>query len=194
VKKAAAPVKVKWVSQLLSLCTDDIGRRSVPWAAKLHQVVSAGHAGPRHDHKVRHLVEVVDKANAKKFSSGPGITQRGQQTGPSGEALGVYTLSICQRSGLAHQKVRVGRGIGSKLGKLRRRRNVPAVVTRAVAVFEGRQMPLHRGAQLVFTSVWCHYPLDNLANSTFSAGETVNTDLSGGMFYRRATDMIKSSR
>ena len=88
---------------------------------------------------------------AKKSSGGPrGTRKRGQHkpATPAGKPRRTYTLSNLQPAeGSRHRKVRVGRGIGSKLGKTSGAGNKGQKSRRGYSRrrgFEGGQMPLHR--------------------------------------------------
>src|SRR6266571_4000459 len=88
---------------------------------------------------------------AKKSSSGPrGTRKRGQHkpSTPAGKPRRTYTLSNLQPAeGSRHRKVRVGRGIGSKLGKTSGSGNKGQKSRKGFSQrpgFEGGQMPLHR--------------------------------------------------
>src|SRR5712675_1264994 len=88
---------------------------------------------------------------AKKSSSGPrGTRKRGQHkpATPAGKPRRTFTLSNLQPpAGSRKRKVRVGRGIGSKLGKTSGSGNKGQKSRRGYSRrrgFEGGQMPLHR--------------------------------------------------
>jgi large subunit ribosomal protein L15 len=100
--------------------------------------------------------------------------------------------------GSRKRKVRVGRGMGSKLGKTAGSGNKGQKSRRGYSRrrgFEGGQMPLHRripkrGFHNLFGVT---YSVVNLAElNVFPAGETVTPDLLRAHgFVRRATDPIK---
>src|SRR5436190_20523501 len=100
--------------------------------------------------------------------------------------------------GSRQRKVRVGRGIGSKLGRTSGKGNKGQKSRRGYSRrrgFEGGQMPLHRripkrGFHNPFRVT---YSIVNLAElNVFPAGETVTPDLLRAHgFVRRATDPIK---
>ena len=96
------------------------------------------------------------------------------------------------------RKVRVGRGIGSKLGKTSGSGNKGQKSRRGYSRrrgFEGGQMPLHRripkrGFHNLFGVTYSVVNLEEL--NVFPAGETVTPDLLRAHgFVRRATDPIK---
>jgi large subunit ribosomal protein L15 len=100
--------------------------------------------------------------------------------------------------GSRHRKVRVGRGIGSKLGKTSGSGNKGQKSRRGYSRrrgFEGGQMPLHRripkrGFHNPFGVTYSVVNLEEL--NVFPAGETVTPDLLRAHgFIRRATDPIK---
>jgi large subunit ribosomal protein L15 len=139
---------------------------------------------------------------AKKSSSGPrGARKRGQHkpATPAGKPRRTYTLSNLQPpSGSRHRKVRVGRGIGSKLGKTSGAGNKGQKSRRGYSRrrgFEGGQMPLHRRMPKrgFHNPFGVSYSVVNLAElNMFPAGETVTPDLLRAHgFVRRATDPIK---
>src|ERR1700681_475938 len=100
--------------------------------------------------------------------------------------------------GSRHRKVRVGRGIGSKLGKTSGSGDKCQKSRRGYSRrrgFEGGQMPLHRrmpkrGFHNPFGVTYSVVNLDEL--NVFPAGETVTPELLRAHgFVRRATDPIK---
>ena len=101
-------------------------------------------------------------------------------------------------SGSRKRKVRVGRGIGSKLGKTSGSGNKGQKSRRGYSRrrgFEGGQMPLHRripkrGFRNAFGVSYSVVNLEEL--NAFPAGETVTPELLRAHgFVRRATDPIK---
>jgi len=139
---------------------------------------------------------------AKKKSSGPrGTRKRGQHkpAKPASKARRSFTLANLQPpAGSRKKKVRVGRGMGSKLGRTAGAGNKGQKSRRGYSRrrgFEGGQMPLHRrmpkrGFDNPFGVT---YEVVNLAElNVFPAGETVTTELLRAHgFVRRATDPIK---
>ena len=120
---------------------------------------------------------------AKKTSSGPrGARKRGQHkpATPAAKQRHSFTLgSLHPPAGSRVRKVRVGRGMGSKLGKTAGAGNKGQQSRRGYSRrrgFEGGQMPLHRrmpkrGFHNPFGVV---YAVVNLAElNVFPAGETV---------------------
>ena len=139
---------------------------------------------------------------AKKNSSGPrGGGKRGQHkpATPASKARRSFTLANLQPpAGSRKKKVRVGRGIGSKLGKTAGSGNKGQKSRRGYSRrrgFEGGQMPLHRrmpkrGFHNPFGVTYSVVNLEEL--NVFPAGETVTPDLLRAHgFVRRVTDPIK---
>src|SRR5436190_22068962 len=100
--------------------------------------------------------------------------------------------------GSRKKKVRVGRGMGSKLGKTAGSGNKGQKSRRGYSRrrgFEGGQMPLHRRMPKrgFHNPFGVTYSVVNLAElNVFPAGETVTTELLRAHgFVRRATDPIK---
>jgi large subunit ribosomal protein L15 len=110
-----------------------------------------------------------------------------------------YTLSNLQPpAGSRQRKVRVGRGMGSKLGKTAGAGNKGQKSRRGYSRrrgFEGGQMPLHRRIPKrgFHNPFGVSYSVVNLAElNVFPAGETVTPELLRAHgFVRRATDPIK---
>ncbi|MGH9741180.1 MAG: 50S ribosomal protein L15 [Candidatus Acidiferrum sp.] len=130
---------------------------------------------------------------AKKIS-------RGRKTAKKTEhPKRIFSLSnLKPPKGSRHRKVRVGRGIGSKLGKTSGSGNKGQKSRRGYSRrrgFEGGQMPLHRrmpkrGFHNPFGVTYSIVNLEEL--NVFPAGETVTPDLLRAHgFVRRATDPIK---
>jgi len=101
-------------------------------------------------------------------------------------------------AGSRHRKVRVGRGMGSKLGKTAGAGNKGQQSRRGYSRrrgFEGGQMPLHRRMPKrgFHNPFGVSYSVVNLAElNVFPAGETVTPELLRAHgFVRRATDPIK---
>jgi large subunit ribosomal protein L15 len=139
---------------------------------------------------------------AKKSSSGPrGASKRGQHkpATPAAKAGRSFTLAnLHPPAGSRKKKVRVGRGIGSKLGKTSGSGNKGQKSRRGYSRrrgFEGGQMPLHRrmpkrGFHNPFGVSYSVVNLEEL--NVFPAGETVTPELLRAHgFVRRATDPIK---
>jgi large subunit ribosomal protein L15 len=106
--------------------------------------------------------------------------------------------SLKPPKGSRHRKVRVGRGIGSKLGKTAGAGNKGQKSRRGYSRrrgFEGGQMPLHRrmpkrGFHNPFGVSYSVLNLEEL--NVFPAGETVTPDLLRAHgFIRRKADRIK---
>jgi large subunit ribosomal protein L15 len=99
--------------------------------------------------------------------------------------------------GSRKKKVRVGRGIGSKLGKTSGSGNKGQKSRRGYSRrrgFEGGQMPLHRripkrGFHNPFGSVFAVINLEEL--NVFPAGETVTPDLLRAHGFVRTSDPVK---
>src|SRR6516162_9105976 len=141
---------------------------------------------------------------AKKTQSGPrGSRKRGQHKPATPAAKGKdrssFTLSNLQPpAGSRHRKVRVGRGIGSKLGKTSGAGNKGQKSRRGYSRrrgFEGGQMPLHRrvpkrGFNNPFGVAYSVVNLEEL--NVFPAGETVTPELLRAHgFVRRSGDPVK---
>jgi large subunit ribosomal protein L15 len=139
---------------------------------------------------------------AKKSSSGPRSSRKRGQHKPSAPVKGArrtYTLSnLHPPAGSRKRKVRVGRGIGSKLGKTSGAGNKGQKSRRGYSRrrgFEGGQMPLHRrmpkrGFHSPFGVSYSVVNLEEL--NVFPAGETVTPELLRAHgFVRRAKDPIK---
>ena len=139
---------------------------------------------------------------AKKTSSGPrGGGKRGQHkpATPASKGRRSFTLAnLHPPAGSRKKKVRVGRGIGSKLGKTSGSGNKGQKSRRGYSRrrgFEGGQMPLHRrmpkrGFHNPFGVSYSVVNLEEL--NVFPAGETVTPELLRAHgFVRRATDPIK---
>ena len=141
---------------------------------------------------------------AKKTASRP--RKRGQHrpaapASPSSASKDrrAFTLAdLRPPAGSRFRKVRVGRGIGSKLGKTSGSGNKGQKSRRGYSRrrgFEGGQMPLHRripkrGFHNPFGVTYSVVNLEEL--NIFPAGETVTPDLLRAHgFVRRATDPVK---
>jgi len=125
---------------------------------------------------------------------------RGRKAAKSaGHPKSVASLSnLRPPKGSRHRKVRVGRGIGSKLGKTSGSGDKGQKSRRGYSRrrgFEGGQMPLHRrmpkrGFHNPFGVTYSVVNLEEL--NVFPAGETVTPDLLRAHgFVRRVTDPIK---
>ena len=131
---------------------------------------------------------------SKKVSS-----RRKPANKPAARALSNASLSnLRPPRGSRHRKVRVGRGIGSKLGKTSGAGNKGQQSRRGYSRrrgFEGGQMPLHRrmpkrGFHNPFSVEYSVLNLEEL--NAFPAGETVTPDLLRAHgFVRRHRDRIK---
>jgi large subunit ribosomal protein L15 len=135
------------------------------------------------------------------------MAKKGTRTGPRSERTArqsstnrrPYSLSnLHPPKGSRIKKVRVGRGMGSKLGKTAGAGNKGQKSRRGYSRrrgFEGGQMPLHRrmpkrGFHNPFGVTYSVLNLDEL--NVFPAGETVTPDLLRAHgFIRRKTDRIK---
>jgi large subunit ribosomal protein L15 len=130
---------------------------------------------------------------AKKVSGGRTAAKKKAHAKPA------YNLSTLKPpKGSRHRKVRVGRGMGSKLGKTSGSGDKGQKSRRGYSRrrgFEGGQMPLHRrmpkrGFHNLFRVTYSVVNLEEL--NVFPAGETVTPDLLRAHgFVRRATDPIK---
>jgi large subunit ribosomal protein L15 len=139
---------------------------------------------------------------AKKRSSSPrGARKRGQHkpATPASKERRSFTLANLQPpAGSRHRKVRVGRGMGTKLGKTSGAGDKGQKSRRGYSRrrgFEGGQMPLHRRMPKrgFHNPFGVSYSVVNLAElNVFPAGETVTPELLRAHgFVRRATDPIK---
>ena len=118
---------------------------------------------------------------------------------PAAGTRGGLTLSnLRPPAGSRHRKVRVGRGIGSKLGKTSGAGDKGQKSRRGYSRrrgFEGGQMPLHRrmpkrGFHNLFGTEYAVLNLEEL--NVFPAGETVTPELLRAHgFVRRERDRIK---
>src|SRR5260370_5344033 len=142
---------------------------------------------------------------AKKSSSGPrGTSKRGQHrpARPAVKAHRSFTLSNLQPpAGSRQRKVRVGRGMGSKLGKTAGSGNKGQKSRRGYSRrrgFEGGQMPLHRRMPKrgFHNPLGETYSVVNLAElNVFPAGEMLSPQLLlSHCLPRRTTDHIKVLR
>jgi large subunit ribosomal protein L15 len=130
---------------------------------------------------------------AKKVSRGQKAAKK------TGHAKQAYSLSnLKPPKGSRHRKVRVGRGMGSKLGKTSGSGDKGQKSRRGYSRrrgFEGGQMPLHRrmpkrGFHNLFGVTYSVVNLEEL--NVFPENETVTPDLLRAHgFVRRATDPIK---
>jgi len=139
---------------------------------------------------------------AKKTSSGPrGTRKRGQHkpATPGEKERRSFTLAnLHPPAGSRIRKVRVGRGMGSKLGKTAGSGNKGQKSRRGYSRrrgFEGGQMPLHRRIPKrgFHNPFGVTYAVVNLAElNVFPAGETVTPELLRAHgFVRRIHDPIK---
>ena len=111
------------------------------------------------------------------------------------KTIGLETLRPPR--GSRHRKVRVGRGIGSKLGKTSGSGNKGQKSRRGYSRrrgFEGGQMPLHRripkrGFNNPFASSFAVINLEEL--NVFPAGETVTPDLLRAHGFVRTRQQVK---
>jgi large subunit ribosomal protein L15 len=116
----------------------------------------------------------------------------------AGDRVAVSLSNLKPPKGSRKRKVRVGRGMGSKLGKTAGKGNKGQKSRRGYSRrrgFEGGQMPLHRrmpkrGFHNPFGVSYSVVNLEEL--NVFPAGETVTPDaLRAHGFVRRAGDLIK---
>jgi large subunit ribosomal protein L15 len=129
---------------------------------------------------------------ARKVSGGR------KPTKSAGDRVAVSLSNLKPPRGSRKRKVRVGRGMGSKLGKTAGSGNKGQKSRRGYSRrrgFEGGQMPLHRrmpkrGFHNPFRVSYSVVNLEEL--NVFPAGETVTPDaLRAHGFVRRAGDLIK---
>src|SRR5215510_16497509 len=135
---------------------------------------------------------------AKKKSSG--TRKRGQHkpATPTSKERRSFTLAnLHPPAGSRTRKVRVGRGMGSKLGKTAGAGNKGQKSRRGYSRrrgFEGGQMPLHkrvpkRGFHNPFASSFAVINLEEL--NVFPAGETVTPDLLRAHGFVRTQQQVK---
>jgi len=112
--------------------------------------------------------------------------------------MGVNLSSLGPPRGSRHRKVRVGRGIGSKLGKTAGKGNKGQKSRKGYSRrpgFEGGQMPLHRRIpKRGFHNPFSHeFAVVNVASlNGFAAGETVTPELLLAVgLVRQATERVK---
>src|SRR6516162_7653107 len=111
------------------------------------------------------------------------------------KTIGLETLAPAR--GSRHRKVRVGRGIGSKLGRTSGKGNKGQKSRRGYSRrrgFEGGQMPLHRripkrGFRSPFGKTFAVINLQDL--NAFPAGETVTPDLLRAHGFVRTQQQVK---
>jgi len=136
---------------------------------------------------------------AKKTPKRSGTARkRGQHKAAASQQPVVTLANLHPPTGSRHRKVRVGRGMGSKLGKTAGAGNKGQQSRRGYSRrrgFEGGQMPLHRRMPKrgFHNPFGVSYSVVNLAElNVFPAGETVTPELLRAHgFVRRATDPIK---
>jgi len=128
------------------------------------------------------------KSSSRKAASAPA----------AGTRAGLTLANLRPPKGSRHRKVRVGRGIGSKLGKTSGAGDKGQKSRRGYSRrrgFEGGQMPLHRrmpkrGFHNLFSTEYAVLNLEEL--NVFPAGETVTPELLRAHgFVRRHRDRIK---
>jgi large subunit ribosomal protein L15 len=126
------------------------------------------------------------------------ISRGRKQAKSAGDRVAVSLSNLKPPRGSRKRKVRVGRGMGSKLGKTAGKGNKGQKSRRGYSRrrgFEGGQMPLHRrmpkrGFHNPFGVSYSVVNLEEL--NVFPAGETVTPDaLRAHGFVRRAGDLIK---
>jgi large subunit ribosomal protein L15 len=144
---------------------------------------------------------MAEKKKTKMKNAAPKKTARKAAPAHVGAGHGRAAVSLSNLrppKGSRHRKVRVGRGIGSKLGKTAGAGNKGQKSRRGYSRrrgFEGGQMPLHRrmpkrGFHNLFGVSYSVVNLEEL--NVFPAGETVTPELLRAHgFVRRAKDQIK---
>src|SRR5438046_4296055 len=136
---------------------------------------------------------------AKKTASRPRKRRQRKPATPASKERRLFTLSnLHPPAGSRIRKVRVGRGIGSKLGRTagagNKGQKSRAGYSRRRG-FEGGQMPLHRripkrGFHNPFGTAFSVVNVEQL--NAFTAGDTVTPDvLRARGFVRRANDSVK---
>jgi len=138
------------------------------------------------------------KKTTKRSSAKSVRGQRKATAAASPEHRSVALANLHPPVGSRHRKVRVGRGMGSKLGKTAGAGNKGQQSRRGYSRrrgFEGGQMPLHRRIPKrgFHNPFGVSYSVVNLAElNVFPAGETVTPELLRAHgFVRRATDPVK---
>src|SRR5213080_4408466 len=135
---------------------------------------------------------------AKKTASRPRKRRQRKPATPASKERRLFTLSnLHPPAGSRIRKVRVGRGIGSKLGKTAGAGNKGQKSRRGYSRrrgFEGGQMPLHRripkrGFHNPFGSTFAVINIEEL--NSFPAGETVTPDLLRAHGFVRTTEQVK---
>ncbi len=138
---------------------------------------------------------------AKKASSGHKTAKKTSRRKPARESAAPSLASLSNLrppAGSRHRKVRVGRGMGSKLGKTSGAGDKGQKSRRGYSRrrgFEGGQMPLHRrmpkrGFHNPFGVKYSILNLEEL--NVFPAGETVTPELLRAHgFVRRSHDRVK---
>jgi large subunit ribosomal protein L15 len=142
---------------------------------------------------------MTDKRNPNKPRSGKSAPSRKPKSDGTAKVHRTYSLStLSPAAGSRKKHVRVGRGMGSKLGKTAGSGNKGQKSRRGYSRrrgFEGGQMPLHRripkrGFHNPFEVNYSVVNLEEL--NVFPAGETVTPELLRAHgFVRRAKDPIK---
>ncbi len=142
---------------------------------------------------------MAKKASKGRKTAGKTSSRRKPASKAAARALTLASLSnLRPPGGSRHRKVRVGRGMGSKLGKTSGSGDKGQKSRRGYSRrrgFEGGQMPLHRrmpkrGFHNPFS---VEYSILNLAElNVFPAGETVTPELLRAHgFVRRSHDRVK---
>ena len=196
-KGQAGTIKIKWVVSFIG-CTDDM-RATIRGPGPAQHASGGrapGHAGdPRHDSQSASSRESGGVSDGEKLRERTEASERAQVFDEHGD---YSPLDAGTGQGLAQEKSRVGRGIGSKLGKTAGAGNKGQKSRRGYSRrrgFEGGQMPLHRripkrGFHNPFGVNFSVVNLEEL--NVFPAGETVTPELLRAHgFIRRATDPIK---
>jgi large subunit ribosomal protein L15 len=137
----------------------------------------------------------VTRSNRTKSSNKTAGSGAHKAASATRSRFGLETLSPAR--GSRHRKVRVGRGIGSKLGRTSGKGNKGQKSRRGYSRrrgFEGGQMPLHRripkrGFRSPFGTTFAIINLQDL--NVFPAGETVTPDLLRAHGFVRTRQQVK---
>jgi large subunit ribosomal protein L15 len=141
---------------------------------------------------------MAKKIVAKKSNRSAGRSKKTGNGAARAQASNRYNLETLQPPrGSRHRKVRVGRGIGSKLGRTSGKGNKGQKSRRGYSRrrgFEGGQMPLHRripkrGFRSPFGKEFAVINLQDL--NAFPAGETVTPDLLRAHGFVRTRQQVK---
>ena len=140
----------------------------------------------------------TSKKSRSSRKSAPRAGAKAKGNAPASTGASTFSLSnLRPPRGSRIKKVRVGRGMGSKLGKTAGAGNKGQKSRRGYSRrrgFEGGQMPLHRripkrGFHNPFGSTFAVINIEEL--NAFPAGETVTPDLLRAHGFVRTTEQVK---